>query len=109
MHKNQSLLDFIQDSLKDMKAENIQVLPVDQITSIADYMVIATGTSSIHTRSIADRLIEKAKAQGVHILSSEGQRQANWVLIDFGEVIVHIMQGSARDYYQLEKLWSIQE
>jgi ribosome-associated protein len=107
--KSQQLLEFVKNNLESIKAENITILPVEKITSITNYMVIATGTSTIHVRSIADRLIERAKAEKIPMLSSEGQRQAEWILVDLGDVIVHVMQETARDYYHLEKLWSVIE
>jgi ribosome-associated protein len=111
MHSNKSerTLEFVKNNLESIKAENITILPVNQITSITDYMVIATGTSTIHVRSIADRLLEQAKKENIPVLSSEGQRQAEWILVDLGDVIVHVMQEMARDYYHLEKLWSVIE
>ncbi len=104
-NKSQELLDFVKDSLESVKAENITIIPVEKITSITNYMIIATGTSTIHVRSIADKLIEKAKEKNIHILSTEGQRQAEWILVDLGDVIVHVMQETSRSYYHLEKLW----
>jgi ribosome-associated protein len=104
-NKSQKLVEFVKNTLEDIKAENITIIPVEKITSITHYMIIATGTSTIHVRSIADRLMEKAKEEKFHILSTEGQRQAEWILVDLGDVIVHVMQETSRSYYHLEKLW----
>ena len=108
-NNDEKLLKFVKDNLESIKAENITILPVDQLTTITNYMVIATGNSNIHVRSIADNLIEQAKKSKVSLLSTEGQEHANWVLIDLGDVIVHVMQDDARGYYNLEKLWSLIE
>lgn len=108
-NNDEKLLEFIRVNLESIKAENITILPVSTLTTITNYMVIANGTSTIYVRSIADKLIEQAKKEGFHILSTEGQEHANWILVDLGDVIVHIMQESAREYYHLEKLWSVIE
>jgi len=96
----------IHDLLDDAKAQNIVVLDVHRISSIADYMIIATGTSTRHVSAVADNLIDSLKKEGIRAWGIEGQDTGEWVLVDFGDVIVHIMQAEARDFYQLEKLWS---
>lgn len=96
----------IRQLLDDAKASNIVSLDVAKISSIADYMVIATGTSARHVSAVADRLIDSLKKNGVRAWGAEGQDTGEWVLVDFGDVIVHIMQAETRDFYQLEKLWS---
>jgi ribosome-associated protein len=105
----EKLLQFIETQLEAMKAQDITILPVASLTTVTSYMVIVTGTSTIHVRSIADKLIEEAKTRNIPILSTEGHQQAEWILIDFGGVIVHVMQSSAREYYHLEKLWTLIE
>jgi ribosome-associated protein len=96
----------IHQLLDDAKAQNIVVLDVHSISSIADYMIIATGTSTRHVSAVADNLIDSLKKEGVRAWGIEGQDTGEWVLVDFGDVIVHIMQAETRDFYQLEKLWS---
>jgi ribosome-associated protein len=96
----------IHDLLDDAKAQNIVVLDVHKISSIADYMIIATGTSTRHVSAVADNLIDSLKKDGIRAWGIEGQDTGEWVLVDFGDVIVHIMQAETRDFYQLEKLWS---
>lgn len=96
----------IQELLDDAKAQNIVVLDVRKISTIADYMIVATGTSTRHVAAVADRLIDELKKDGVRAWGTEGQETGEWVLVDFGDVIVHIMQAETRDFYQLEKLWS---
>lgn len=96
----------IHDLLDDAKAQNIVVLDVHKISSIADFMIISTGTSTRHVSAVADNLIDSLKKEGVRAWGIEGQDTGEWVLVDFGDVIVHIMQAETRDFYQLEKLWS---
>ena len=97
---------FAQKSLEDMKARDIRVLDVQALTGITDFMVIASGTSERHVRSIAGYLISEAKKVGLQILGSEGEKDGEWALVDLGDVIVHVMQVTTRDFYNLEKLWS---
>jgi ribosome-associated protein len=96
-------------ALDDLKAFNIKTIDVQGVSSITDNMVIATGTSSTHVRALADNIIKKAKEQGIKPLSLEGTETAEWVLVDLGDVIIHIMQPRTRDFYYLEGLWEIAE
>jgi ribosome-associated protein len=105
MHKK-ALLDNILDALSDLKAVSVLPLDVHKMTSITEYMVIATGTSSRHVSAIADNVVRKLKMIHIEPLGIEGDTDAEWVLVDLGEVVVHIMQAKARDFYQLEKLWT---
>jgi ribosome-associated protein len=100
------LKDFIIEQLEDAKAQNIKVIDVRQKTTITDTMVICTGTSSRHVKSIAVQLVQKAKEAGKPPIGVEGEDSAEWVLVDLGDAIVHVMQANIRDYYQIEKLWS---
>lgn len=99
------LKDFIVEQLEEIKAQDIKVFAVDQKTAIADFMVIASGTSSRHVKSIGILLIKALKEKQLPPMGIEGDDVAEWVLVDSGDVIVHIMQPKIRDYYQLEKLW----
>lgn len=93
--------------LHDMKAQEIEVLDVTRLTDVTDYMVIASGTSNRHIRSIAGRLREQVREQsGVRPIGVEGETEGEWVLIDFGDVVVHIMHPQTRKFYDLERLWS---
>lgn len=95
------------NALEDMKAKDILCLDVKPLTSIADFMVVASGTSSRHVKSMADRVADDARKIGVKPLGIEGAQAAEWVLVDLNDVIVHVMMPDARRFYDLEKLWSI--
>jgi len=92
--------------LEDIKAVDISVMDVKQLTSVTDYMIITSGTSNRHVKSIADKVIVHAKKDKFPLLGVEGIDESEWVLIDLGDIIVHIMQPQVREYYQLERLWS---
>ena len=94
--------------LEDLKAREVRVLDVRGLTTVTDYMVIASGTSDRHVRSIADRLVEKAATKGETPLGVEGQEGGEWVLVDLQDVIVHIMQPRVREFYKLENLWELE-
>ncbi len=92
--------------LEEAKAQDIKVMDVRGLTDVTDFMILATGTSSRHVNSIADRLVDYMKEQGHRPLGVEGQDEAQWVLVDLNDAIVHIMQADARVFYDLDKLWS---
>jgi ribosome-associated protein len=92
-------------ALDDMKAVNVRVLDVRGLTDIVDTMVIASGNSDRHVRSIAERVVEKAKAAGYRPLGTEGARDGDWVLVDLQDILVHVMQPRVREFYGLERLW----
>lgn len=94
-------------ALEDMKAVNVRVLDVRGLTDIADTMVIASGNSDRHVRSIAERVVEKAKAAGSRPLGTEGARDGEWVLVDLQDLIVHVMLPRVREFYGLERLWEV--
>lgn len=95
------------EALEDMKAVNVKVLDVRRLTDITDTMVIASGTSDRHVRSVADRVLAKAKEAGFRPFGIEGERDGEWVLVDLPDVLVHIMLPRVREFYGLEKLWDI--
>jgi ribosome-associated protein len=97
---------WIQDALEDAKARDITVLDVRKISDFTDYMVIATGTSNRHVQSSADKVVDALRAHGVRAVGMEGGNTGDWVLIDFGDVVAHVMREEIRDFYNLEKLWS---
>jgi ribosome-associated protein len=92
-------------ALDDMKAVNVKVLDVRGLTDIADTMVIASGTSDRHVRSIADNVARKAKEAGFRPLGTEGARDGEWVLVDLTDILVHVMLPRVREFYGLERLW----
>jgi ribosome-associated protein len=100
------LTDLILTSLDDAKAENVVTLDLDGKAALADQMVIASGRSNRHVAAIADQLVEKLKATGHGKLRVEGLPHCDWVLVDAGDVIVHIFRPEVRTFYNLEKLWS---
>jgi ribosome-associated protein len=102
-----SLKDVVVDALADMKALDVKLLDVRGLTDIADYMVIASGTSDRHVRSVAQRVVEKTKEAGFRPHGVEGQQDGDWVLIDLSEMIVHVMLPRVREFYGLEKLWDL--
>jgi ribosome-associated protein len=101
------LKSVVLDALDDMKALEVKFLDVRGLTDIADYMVIASGTSDRHVRSVAQRVVEKAKEAGFRPHGVEGQQDGDWVLIDLNEMIVHVMLPRVREFYGLEKLWDM--
>ncbi|CCO49162.1 putative Iojap-related protein [Vibrio nigripulchritudo SOn1] len=102
----QALRDFLADKADDMKAEDIVTLDVQGKSSVTDYMVICTGNSKRHVASIADHVASEAKKVGLEPLGVDGEQEGEWVVVDMGSTMVHVMQEEQRELYQLEKLWS---
>lgn len=101
-----ALQSFIVDKIDDLKGQNIIALDVRGKSSITDCMIICTGTSSRHVMSIADHVVQTSRAAGIQPLGVDGERDAEWIVVDLGDVIVHVMQEESRQLYALEKLWS---
>ena len=101
-----ALTALVRDALDDLKALDIRVLDVRELTDVTDYMVVATGRSARQVSALAEHVILKAKAQDMAPLGVEGLREGEWVLVDLGDVVVHVMLHEARESYQLEKLWA---
>ena len=101
-----SFARLITDTMEDLKAQDVQTLDVRALTTMTDYMIIASGRSDRQVKAIADKVIETAKTRKIRPLGVEGQQQGEWILIDFGDVIAHVMRPDTREYYQLEKLWA---
>lgn len=102
-----SALRIVETALEDLKAVNVRVLDVRKLTDVADTMIIASGNSDRHVRSIADRVVSDAKKAGYRPMGVEGERDGEWVLVDLQDVIVHIMLPRIREFYRLENLWDV--
>ena len=105
--KTPPLNQLVTAAIEDIKGLDLKFIDVRELTTITDYMVLCTGTSNRHAKSIADNVIQKAKEAGYRPLGVEGLDSAEWVLVDLGDVVVHVMQAQARAFYQLEKLWDV--
>lgn len=105
--KDEDLVRLIVDTLEDMKAERIVSLDVRHLTSITDFMVVASGRSDRHVRAIADALVERCSERGIKPLGVEGQEAGEWVLVDLADAIVHIMVPRVREFYNIENLWDL--
>jgi ribosome-associated protein len=103
----EEILNIVQTVLDDKKGKYITTLDVRGKTSFTDYMVLVTGTSDRHLKALCDYVVEKLAEFGVKPLGMEGDLGSDWVLLDLGDVIVHAMTAQAREFYQLEKLWSV--
>ena len=99
------LKDLVVNALADTKGKDITIIDVREKTDVTDMMIIVSGTSSRHVKSLADNLIKTCKDAGVQPLGCEGADQAEWILVDLGAVVVHLMMPSARQFYDLERLW----
>ncbi len=106
MHSDE-LKKLVVDALDELKGSDILSLKVTDLTSVTDHMVIACGTSNRHVKSLADNVIDKCKKQGVRPLGIEGTDKAEWVLVDLGDVVAHIMLPATRQFYDLERLWEM--
>ncbi len=101
----EQLKDLIVNSLEDVKAKDISVIDVRDRTSVTDFMVLASGTSNRHVRSLADSVVVDAKEKGVRVGSVEGGGGSDWILVDMGDVVVHVMLPATREFYDLERFW----
>jgi ribosome-associated protein len=104
--ETQQLVDIAQKALDDLKAKDVLTLDVRSLTSLADVMIIASGTSSRHVKSLADNVVKLVKEAGLKPMGMEGERDGDWILIDLAGVIVHVMQPATRAFYDLERLWT---
>ena len=99
------MVEIITEAIDDRKGRDIEVIPLAEKTIVADYFVIASGSSTTHLRGIADAVMEKMEKEGVNVAHLEGYETASWILLDYLDVVVHIFQQSEREFYNLEKLW----
>ena len=103
---NRELADLVIAALEDRKGQEIVCLDVAELTPMTDYMIVVTGTSNTNVRALADEVSVKVKEAGMPVIGSEGREQCEWVLVDLGGVVVHIMLAATRRLYSLEDLWS---
>ena len=103
--QSEALVKLAVAALEEIKAQDITTIDVRGKTSITDFMLIASGTSSRHVKAMADNVLDKVKAQGVRPIGSEGLDSGEWALLDLGDVVVHVMQVTTRQFYDLERLW----
>lgn len=104
--QGQALQEFVIDKIDDLKGQDIVSVDVQGKSSITDCMIICTGTSTRHVMSIADHVVQASREAGLMPLGVEGKNVADWIVVDLGDVIVHVMQEESRQMYELEKLWS---
>lgn len=105
--QSDALKDLICTALEDLKGEDLRVLDVRHLTTITDWMVVVSGRSDRHVKSLADAVVDGGRDAGVRPIGVEGQQGGEWVLVDFADVLVHVMLPKVRDFYNLEKLWDI--
>ena len=103
-----SVQTIVACALDDLKAQNVITLDVRELTDVMDTLVVATGTSSRHVKSIASNVVEECKKAGFQPIGCEGLDDGDWALVDLGDMVVHVMQQATRDLYELEKLWSLE-
>jgi len=102
------LAQIAEQALDDLKGQSIKTIDVRKLTEITDYMVIATGRSNTHVKALANEFVEKIEEAGGEIVGVEGKMQSEWVLVDAGDVVIHVMMAPVRALYNLEELWSFQ-
>lgn len=103
--RSEQLKDLVVEAIEALKGNDIKVMDVRGITSVTDIMIIASGTSSRHVKSLADNVVSECKKNHVRSLGMEGSDNAEWVLVDLGDVVVHLMLPATRQFYDLERLW----
>lgn len=103
----ENLRNLVVEALDDLKGQDLLALDVSGASSFTDWMVLASGTSGRHVKSLVDSVTDAAKAAGVPVVGVEGQADLEWVLVDLGDVVVHVMQSEARQFYDLERLWNL--
>lgn len=100
------LNSYIVEALEDLKGQKLTHLNVTALTDVMDHLIIVTGTSNRHVKSLASNVVEELKGKGIRPIGVEGLEGGEWVLVDYGDTVVHIMLSATRDFYELEKLWS---
>jgi ribosome-associated protein len=107
--ESEQFTQYIVAALDDLKAVNTVTLDVRTLTDVMDFMVITSGTSNRHVKSLASHVSVEAKKLGIAPMGTEGEDAGEWVLVDFGDVVVHVMLPATRDFYDLERLWTVPE
>lgn len=102
-----TLQDIVVEALEDVKAQKITIMQVREVTDVTDTMIVATGNTGRQVKALADNVVYEAKQAGFMPIGMEGEEQAEWILVDLGDVVVHVMQPQVREFYNLEKLWEI--
>ena len=102
----QALLEQVLATLDDLKAIDVRSINVAKFSDVTDWMVLASGTSNRHVRSLVNRVVEDLKAADTRPLGVEGRESSEWVLVDYGDVVLHVMQAETRSFYDLERLWT---
>ena len=104
---SKQLTDIVIDALEDIKGKAIVTLNVSDLTDVTDTLVVASGASTRQVKSLAEHVVEEGKKAGFRPLGIEGMDGAEWVLVDYGDLVLHVMLPATRDFYELEKLWSV--
>lgn len=102
------LSEIVVEAVKDLKGQSIRCINVQRLTSITDYMVIVTGTSSTHLKALAESVSKSVKDAGQQVVGMEGKLASEWVLVDLGGVVLHLMLAPVRELYNLEELWNFE-
>lgn len=105
--KSEEISELVIEALEEVKAKDIVRLDVRDMTAVTDYMIVASGTSNRHVKALADNVAEKSKAAGHRPVGIEGADGSEWILIDLNDILVHVMLPRIREFYNLEKLWSL--
>lgn len=103
----EQLKELIINAIEDLKGSDVKVLDIKHLSSVSDYMIICSGRSNRHVKSIADNIIVEAKKNGAPAMSTQGKETGEWVLVDLGDIVAHVMQPNIRDLYNLESLWEM--
>lgn len=103
--ESEEKVEIIREAMEELKALDINVLPVAEKTQMTDYMVVCSGTSNVHIRAITDRIVERLKEHDIKGIRREGYSEARWILMDFGDVVVHVFDPEDRKFYRLEEYW----
>ncbi len=108
-NQSKSISEIISQAVDSAKAQNVIVLPVGHLTAVTDYMIICSGTSNRHMKHLAETAVAAIEENGGQILSTEGMNSDDWVIVDCGDAVLHVMSIEAREFYHLEGLWDIKE